>query len=137
MLITLYTALYLSVIIIACVNNADLPDNTRKILNNLSSAAFFMTLGATLLTTVLIAYRILSVTRRDPRKGTTRPYKNIAEALVQSAAAYSLVVLLSALMDVIPQNEKTETAIFCADNYTGAVFLVIAVRIRTSPCTNY
>lgn len=92
-----------------------------------------MTFGATLLTTVLIAYRIYSVTRRDPRKGRTRTYTDVAEALVQSAAAYSLVVLLNALTDVVPQTDTNVFVIFCAVNYAGALFFVTAVRIHLSP----
>ena len=105
--------------------------NVQIILDKLTSAAFFMTFGATLLSTVLIAYQIYSVTRRDPRKGTTRPYTDIAEVLVQSAAAYSLVALLNALTDIIPANDTNATALFCAESYSGAPLLIIAVRDPT------
>lgn len=104
--------------------------NTQIILDKLSSAALFMTFSATLLTTVLIAYQIYSVIRLDPRKGTTRPYSAIAEVLVQSAAAYSLMVLWIAVVGIIPQNNTNGTALFCASNYAGPLLLVTAVRVR-------
>ncbi|KJA17213.1 hypothetical protein HYPSUDRAFT_219033 [Hypholoma sublateritium FD-334 SS-4] len=122
------TALYISIIIIACVSNVDPSVKAQMNLDKLISAALFMTLGATLLTTVLIAHRICSVTRQGPREGVTRPYRNIAEMLVQSSAAYSLVALWNAVMVVIPDDA---TAIFCASQYAGVLLLVTAGMMPT------
>ena len=127
---THFIALYLAVIIIACTSKVNPSESTQVILDKLSSAALFMTFGATLLTTVLIAYRISSVTRRDPRKGKIRTYTDIIEALIQSAAAYSLVALLNALTDVVPQTDTNAFVIFCAENYACALLFVTAVRIH-------
>ncbi|KJA17214.1 hypothetical protein HYPSUDRAFT_206386 [Hypholoma sublateritium FD-334 SS-4] len=85
-----------------------------------------MTFGVTLLTTVLIAYKIYSYTRCYPRMGVTRTFKNIAEVLVQSAAAYSLAALLAAVLAIIPQNSINETVWFSAENYAGALLFVTA-----------
>ncbi|KJA17199.1 hypothetical protein HYPSUDRAFT_206371 [Hypholoma sublateritium FD-334 SS-4] len=125
-LVVAEAALYLSIIIIACASNVDPSVNIQIILDKLTSSALFMTSGATLLTTALIAYQIYSVTRRDPRKGATKPYKDIAEVLVQSAAAYSLVTLLNALTDIIPVNDTNATALLYAGDYSGAPLLIIA-----------
>lgn len=129
-------ALYLSVVIIDCAANVKPSVSTRATLNNLISAAFFTTFVVTLLTTVLIAYQIYSFTRRNPRKGITQTFKDIAEVLVQSAAAYSLVVLWGAIMGVIPQADINETAWFVVDNYAGAVIFVTAVRVQLSRYTD-
>ncbi|KJA17198.1 hypothetical protein HYPSUDRAFT_206369 [Hypholoma sublateritium FD-334 SS-4] len=125
-LVVAETALYLSIIVIACASNVNPSVSTQIILDKLSTAALCMTFGATLLTTVLIAYKIYSFKRRDPRKGTSRPYADIADVLVQSAAAYSLVVLWIAVVGVIPQDNANATAIFCASNYAGVLLPIAA-----------
>ncbi|KJA17210.1 hypothetical protein HYPSUDRAFT_206380 [Hypholoma sublateritium FD-334 SS-4] len=85
-----------------------------------------MTFGVTMLTTVLIAYQIYSVIYRDTRKGPTRTFKDIADVLVQSAAAYSLVALWNAVMAIIPQGDTNETLFFSAENYMSALLLITA-----------
>ncbi|KJA17196.1 hypothetical protein HYPSUDRAFT_206367 [Hypholoma sublateritium FD-334 SS-4] len=120
------TALYLSIVIIPCASNLDPAVPTRITLNKLTGAALFMTFGVTLLTTVLIAYPIYSFARRDSRNRTKRAFKDIAEVLVQSSAAYSLTALLSGVVAIVPQNDSNETVWFAVQNYSGSLLFVIA-----------
>lgn len=98
-----------------------------KTLNNLISAAFFMTLGSTLLTTLLIVYRIHSVVRKNGMHRAQSPLQNVLELLVQSAAPYAVVCLLYAIEGALPQSLWNGWTVYTMQYYTGAVFSITAV----------
>ena len=123
-------ALFLSNIIIACINNLN-PTNSSviKTLNNLASAGFFMTLGSTLLTTLLIVYRIHSVVSQNAMHRTHSPFQNILDLVVQSAALYAVVCLLYAIEGALPQSLGNGRTVYSLQYYTGAVFSIVSVRL--------
>ena len=121
--------LNLAVIIIACINDLNPPLDTAVLLDHLTSAATFMTLGSTLLTTSLIAYRIYSVSQESKAHLQRRPFVAILDAFVQSAAAYTLVSLLFAIEGVVPFTRSTGATLFNLQGYTFPLFSTTAVCI--------
>lgn len=63
-----------------------------------TSLAIFSAFALTLITTVLILYRIITVTRQTnlPRR-TQNTYNGIVDMIVQSSAAYSVILLIWAI----------------------------------------
>lgn len=68
----------------------------------LDGVGLFTTSALTLVTTVLIVYRIHSVSQPDILKSRRTSYKKIIDLLIQSAAAYSLVAFIYAISSIIP-----------------------------------
>ncbi|KAF8162114.1 hypothetical protein BJ912DRAFT_1006660, partial [Pholiota molesta] len=69
-------------------------------LNALLSAAFFITFATTLITTILIAYRIYSVSKQEGV--SARRFKHIIDIVIQSGAMNSLTLLVNAIIVVLP-----------------------------------
>lgn len=89
-----------------------------------------MTFGTTLVTTLLIVYRINSATKEgiSGRSGSRTTFMHIVDIIVQSAAAYSLVALLYAISGVIPIASTNLVAIFNFQNWIGVLYLTVSVR---------
>ncbi len=96
-------------------------------LNHIISSSSFMTLGTTLLTTILIVYRIRSVMLLDRLHSKRSPFQNILELIVQSAAPYAVASLVYAIVGAIPITMESEWKLFIAQAYPGVAFLIIAV----------
>ncbi|KDR68633.1 hypothetical protein GALMADRAFT_1038219 [Galerina marginata CBS 339.88] len=94
------------------------------ILNNLFSAALFTTVSTTLVTTVLIAYRIYSVAHQNGQDFFKKSFKNILDLLVQSAAAYSILSILYAVCGVTPLKDPNINLpkIFPLEVYMGLLY---------------
>ena len=53
----------------------------------------------------------------------------IVDVLVQSAAAYSLILLIAAIVDLVTSGENPTVSMFAAINYEGVVILsFVSVR---------
>lgn len=67
-----------------------------------TTLAIFSAFALTLITTLLILYRIITVTRQTnlPKRGQNT-YKNIVDMIIQSSALYSAVLLVWAISWVI------------------------------------
>lgn len=122
------SALYLSTIIIASVNHLQPSAAVGHTLNNLLSAALFMTFASTMSSTILIAYRIYSVSRHSVLKETNKRFNGVVELLIQSAAAYSLVSLLYAVEFVVPLTASNLGTTFPLESYTDVFYSFVAVR---------
>ncbi|KAF8173089.1 hypothetical protein BJ912DRAFT_1079466 [Pholiota molesta] len=86
-------------------------------LNALLSAAFFITFATTLVTTILIAYRIYSVSKQEGV--SARRFKHIIDIVIQSGAVNSLTLLANAIIVVLPAsilNTKDSAANTYAEN---------------------
>ena len=116
----------MAVIIIACIQHLEPSASAARTLDHLISAALFMTMASTLVTTLLIAYRIYLVSSQDGVK-YSRSFKNIIELIVQSAAAYAVVSLLYAIEIALPFKNNL-TKIFPLESYTDVIFSFTAVR---------
>lgn len=115
-------------IIIACAENLNPSPSQAHTLKTLTAAAFFITFATTLVTTLLISYRIHSFSRQDddlPRSSSTR-IKHIIEILVQSAALYSMVAIAGAIISIVPDNGGG--SLLAARSNTYSFYLFTAVR---------
>ena len=124
--------LYFYLILIDLVPRLLHANNAAILHNNLLSAAFFMTLASTLLTTILIAYRIHSVAKNNdmgPAK-RNKTFSNIGDLIVQSAAAYAFMSLIYAIAVVIPTSSDDVylTRIYPLVGYVSLIFSFTAVR---------
>ncbi|KDR65929.1 hypothetical protein GALMADRAFT_148306 [Galerina marginata CBS 339.88] len=71
------------------------------------SAGYFVSLAATLITTILVAYRIYSVSRQGgPNEGR---FKRLIDILIQSGAAYSLALLVSGITTALTSSLPLQT----------------------------
>lgn len=100
-------------------------------LNAVTSAAYFLSFGTTLVTTVLIAYRIYSVSKQQGV--SSKRLKHIMDIVVQSGAVYALSQLTAALAGVVPGS----TLILNTRNIAFqdfALILNVAVAVRAVLC---
>ncbi|KJA24254.1 hypothetical protein HYPSUDRAFT_39022 [Hypholoma sublateritium FD-334 SS-4] len=127
--------LYFYLILIDLVPRLTRANNAAILHNNLLSAAFFMTLGSTLLTTILIAYRIHSVAKSSTAAPTkrSRTYSNIGDLIVQSAAPYAFMSLIYAIAVVIPTSSDAVylTRIYPLVGYVSLIFSFTASAAPT------
>ncbi|KAF8990841.1 hypothetical protein BDQ17DRAFT_1433516 [Cyathus striatus] len=63
---------------------------------------FFMLMGITLITTSMIIYRIVTVSKHAP--GAAGRYRYIIEILVESGTLYSGVLLITGIVESLPSN---------------------------------
>ncbi|KAH9478171.1 hypothetical protein JR316_0008624 [Psilocybe cubensis] len=92
--------------------------------NHMSSAAVFVSLGTTLITTFLIGYRIhtASLLNKSPSQ---KLYNRIVVTIIESSAVYSLVLLAFAITLVIRVPENSQSLLTEATYYSEAVLLVV------------
>jgi hypothetical protein len=95
-------------------------------LNDLLAAALFMSFGTTLVTTVLIAYRIYSVSKQ--KLPSSRRFNDIMDIVVQSGAIYAFSQLAFAIASVLTSTGVNTRSIAFL-NYTSALNTAIAVRL--------
>ena len=95
--------------------------------NYLLCAGTFITVAATVWTTVLIAYRIHSVSKHNIPKHAKYQFYRILEIITQSSIVYSLVLVVDAVSLAIPRTESNTFPLFMVQNYIWAVVYSIAV----------
>ncbi|PPQ93632.1 hypothetical protein CVT25_000818 [Psilocybe cyanescens] len=78
-------------------------DANATLFNNISSALIFVSLGTTVIVTFIIGYRVHS-TSRIHHLSSRRLYNHIVIIIIESAAAYSLVLLFEATLGVVPSS---------------------------------
>jgi hypothetical protein len=96
-------------------------------MNDLLAAALFMSFATTLVTTVLIAYRIYSVSKQ--KVPSSRRFNNIIDIVVQSGTIYAFSQLVSAIGFVLPGSNGFDTRIIAFQIYTTAISVATTVRI--------
>ena len=100
---------------------------TETYSNYLLCAGTFVTVATTLWTTILIAYRIHSVSKHNIPKHAKQRFYRILEIIMQSSIVYSLVLVVDAVSFAIPQTESNTFPLFMVQNYIWAVVYSIAV----------
>lgn len=88
-----------------------------------------MTFATTFVTTILIAYRIHSVSKQDVLQGSRTRFNHILEILVQSAAVYSLVALAYAIVGFIPFTANNFSVRNALNEYLGPFYGFIGVCV--------
>ncbi|KAF8886624.1 hypothetical protein CPB84DRAFT_1964531 [Gymnopilus junonius] len=97
------------------------------ILNRLIAAGLFLTLGTSVITTLLISYRIYSVAgSKDAFPGSRRRFKHIVEILVESAAAYSAATIMLAIVSVLPQTSSAFAPLLGAQDMISVLYIFTA-----------
>ena len=117
------SGLYLTVIIIDI-----LPVTYPEALHNLLfSAGMFMTVATTLWTTILIAYRIHSLSRHNIPNRVNHRFYRILEIILQSSMAYSVALVIYAVSLAIPQTNSNTFQFFLSGNIICDIAMTIAV----------
>ncbi|PPQ90918.1 hypothetical protein CVT25_007845 [Psilocybe cyanescens] len=93
--------------------------------NNISSALVFVSLGTTVVTTFIIGYRIHS-TSQIHHPSSRRLFNHIVTVIVESAAAYSLVLLLEAIIIVVPSIDVLGSPLGEAEFYVEAILTAVS-----------
>ena len=101
------------------------------IMNDLVASGYFSSFACTISSTLLIVYRIYnSVSNRDNH--SKKRFIHIADALVQSAAVYSLILLVAAiagLVYVTSEGSKATLSMYGVLDYeSGAILTFVSVR---------
>ena len=99
-------------------------------MNDLIASGYFLSFSCTISSTLLIVYRIYnSLWNRDsPSK---KIFIHIADALVQSAAAYALTLMVAAIAAIVLVTKDIETEpMYGVLSYEGNAF-VFFVSVRT------
>jgi hypothetical protein len=98
-------------------------------INALLATAYFTSFATTLVTTVLIAYRIHSISKEQG--ASSRRFRRIMDIVVQSGVIYALSQFTSALAGVVPgsgSNFLSNTRDRAFQDYAPLLNLAIAVR---------
>ncbi|KAF8186724.1 hypothetical protein BJ912DRAFT_451279 [Pholiota molesta] len=106
-----------------------LPPAIAGTMNDLLSTALFISFGTTLVTTVLIAYRIYSVSKQQ--LPSSRRFNHIIEIVVQSGAIYAFSQLAYAIAGVLTGSEVFNTRIDAFTDYSSALNMAIAGILPT------
>jgi hypothetical protein len=95
-------------------------------INNLSFAGYFTTFATSFATTLLIAYRIHAVAARGTAQNR---FRHITAIVVESGAAYSLALLVGAIIPVVAGETTVLNARVMALGFYAVVLVnLIAVR---------
>ncbi|KAF8886623.1 hypothetical protein CPB84DRAFT_1850084 [Gymnopilus junonius] len=128
-LVTLFAegALFLTVIIFSSAVDLSPSNNQAIIFNRLIAAGLFMTLVTSVVTTLLISYRIYSVAgTKDALPGSKRRFKHVVEILTESAAVYSVVAIMLAVVTIIPQTSNAFAPLLGAQDMISILFVFTA-----------
>ncbi|PPQ73194.1 hypothetical protein CVT26_014799 [Gymnopilus dilepis] len=111
------------------------------LLNNLIAASFFITCATTLITTILISYRIYSMSRSILPKNSRMRFDHIVDILIQSAAVYTLSAIAFAIPAIFPDSDSNLTGLQAARMYRWTIFnftagaapTIMVARVILSP----
>ncbi|PPQ79586.1 hypothetical protein CVT25_003467 [Psilocybe cyanescens] len=98
-----------------------------NLFNNIESALTFASAGTTVVTTLLIGYRIHLTSRIQVSSSTaSSKFKHVLRLVIESAAVYSLVVILDAISIVVPPFTNRESPFAEVEYYVESVLIIIA-----------
>ncbi|KAF8155095.1 hypothetical protein BJ912DRAFT_1152140 [Pholiota molesta] len=106
----------------AVYNNLSVSPTLARTFNDLVAMAYFSTFATSLVTTALIAYKILTHSRFSRKR-----YGHILDIVVQSGAVYSLTALATAISGVLPGgSDIRHTRSSCPQNYIQALSVYVS-----------
>ena len=103
----------------------------RKILNVLLISGYFSTFASTISSTLLIVYRIHNSISNQNHTQYKKRFKHVVDVLVQSAAVYSLALLVSTIagLVLITSGHDISLSLFAVLNYeSSAILFFVSVR---------
>ncbi|PPQ90924.1 hypothetical protein CVT25_007851 [Psilocybe cyanescens] len=96
-----------------------------NLFNGISSALVFVSLATTVIATFIIGYRIHSASQRHDTS-SRRLFNHIATILIESAATYSMVLLLAAIIYVVPSLNVLGSPLSQAEYYVSVILTVVS-----------
>ncbi|PPQ92897.1 hypothetical protein CVT25_010452 [Psilocybe cyanescens] len=93
--------------------------------NNISSALIFVSLGTTVIVTFIIGYRLHSASRIH-HLSSRRLYNHIVTIIIESAAAYSLVLLFEAITVVVPSGAVIGSSLQYSSYYMDGILTAVS-----------
>ena len=132
--IILPEVLDLGIIILLGVDHLLPPLSQVNLINRLLGTQAFLTFVTTLVTTLLIAYRLYASWEQDLPERSKRRIKQILEILTQSAVVYSLVALAQAISFVLPgASGSSNLSLVASQAYLNVLFLFVSVSRQSFP----
>lgn len=101
-------------------------------LNDLIGAALFITASTTGLTASLIAYRIYSLSKRNPQSRAKKTFGKVLDVLIQSAAAYAVISIWYAVETVVPETPNNVWILSATSDYVFYIFPITAVSFHSA-----
>lgn len=121
-------ALQLSNIIIIIITKLNPSPSASVTVNWLETGGLFATVGTTSITTLLIIYRIHTVSSRNGLLRLRNRYAHIFDLLIQSAALYVFGLLFFTITLLVPINPKSILGVLNGQFYAWGMFPFVAVR---------
>ncbi|PPQ83551.1 hypothetical protein CVT25_006865, partial [Psilocybe cyanescens] len=100
-------------------------DANANLGNNIISALTLVSLGTTMITTFIIGYRIHSVSQMHGSPSRNL-FNHIVTMIIESAAVYSLVLLLESIMIFVPSTDVPGSLLSEAQYYLETILTVIS-----------
>ena len=98
-------------------------------LNGLLASAYFLSFSCTIASTLLIVYRIYN-SLSDQHNYSKKRFMHIVDILVQSATAYSLTLLVSAIVGLVTSEAHLTLSLYVVNGYEcAAILFFVSVRI--------
>jgi hypothetical protein len=123
-----------SIIFFGVVKESQVPSESQtmsRILNSLAASSYFLSLSSTVSSTLLLGYRIYNSTSH-PGTHYKKKFMHIVDVVVQSAAVYSLALIVVAIgmVVVIISGGHTNVSLFAVLCYEGCPILIF-FSVRT------
>ncbi|KAH9482016.1 hypothetical protein JR316_0006546 [Psilocybe cubensis] len=125
MLFNFLMALFVTETALSGLLGPDASDAQAALGNNISSALVFVSLGTTVSTTFLIGYRVHTASRLNVLH-RRQAFNYVINMIVESAAAYTVVLLLWAIIIIIPSTSFIQSPFSEADLYIQVVLGIVA-----------
>ena len=109
---------------IGSTNPSDFPSNHLLLL---IAIGLFISLGASTILTLLIAYRIHSTCKGQIRQGSKGIFNHILEIVLHSAALHAFVSFLTAVTSIIPLNDHNYELLYSVQVYISVIYPCTAV----------
>jgi len=104
----------------------NLGEHQTLILNATQSTFFFVSATTSMISTFLIAYRIYAVSSHQ--EVNTKVVDSVTDIVIQSGAVYSLTLLMSGIIAVLPSNELFGSIeLIEASLYVGTILPAVSV----------
>ncbi|KAF9554291.1 hypothetical protein CPC08DRAFT_713033 [Agrocybe pediades] len=87
------------------------------------SSAYFASFASSIIATLLIAYRIYSVSKKETRYA--QRFRNVLEMVVQSAAFYSMALFVTAVIETLPPETALEVSAVASQSWTITLLVPI------------
>ncbi|KAH9476423.1 hypothetical protein JR316_0011998 [Psilocybe cubensis] len=97
-----------------------------NLFNGIESALAFTSVATTIVTTSLIGYRIQRHFRENRASGSNGTFKHILNIVIESAAIYSLLLLMDAISIIVPPFNELGTPWANVEYYVESILIVVA-----------